>query len=622
MRYRTLLCVVLAIVTLGIYLQTGNHQFINFDDTIYVTENQHVQRGLTAANIAWAFTATAASNWHPVTWISHMADVQLFGMNPSGHHLTNVVIHTASALFLFLLLVQLTGVTWQSFFVAALFALHPLHVESVAWVAERKDVLSCFFMLLTIWFYVRYTKHKGTKLYLLALGTFALGLMAKPMLITLPGVLILLDYWPLQRIPSSKGSRSILVEKIPFFFLSIASAVITIYAQHHGGAMKNLDAIPLPLRMENAAVAYLQYIIKMFWPRDLALLYPFPSSIPLWESMGAGIILIAITLMVISFGKKLPYLAVGWFWYLITLVPVIGIVQVGGQSMADRYSYIPLIGLFIAISWGGTELFYGKHYQKMVLAFLGGVAVIACAAMTWHQLGYWKDNLTLYRHTLDVTSNNYLILNNYGIAMDESGDHEAALRLYQEALRVWPKSANAHINMGVVYDHEERFAEAVTQYREALRLQPDYVLAHINLAKALANMGNTTDAIMQFEQALKIDPNLPEAHLKLALIMMGTGNHNAAIQHYEAALKLDPHFVKAPVTMGVTLAKEGKMEEAAGYFAQAVQVDPNSVEAQFNLALALVKLGRNEEARQHFYQVLRLKPDAGAARQWLDKLSH
>jgi Tfp pilus assembly protein PilF len=628
MRPTILLCVLLAAFTMAVFAQTGNHQFINFDDTIYVTNNPHVQGGITADNVAWAFTSTAASNWHPLTWLSHMADVQLFGLNPRGHHLTSVLLHIASTLLLFLLLARLTGSVWRSLFVAALFALHPLHVESVAWVAERKDVLSCFFWLSTLLLYARYLNKPALGRYLPVLLCFAAGLMAKPMLVTLPVVLLLLDYWPLNRFrqqPAAEGAAApslafLVKEKLPFFLLSGISSAVTLYAQRQGGAMKNLDAIPLGLRIENSMVAYAKYLGGTLWPHDLAILYPFPSSLPMWQAVGSFLLLALITVLTIWYRRCYPYLLVGWCWFLVTLVPVIGLVQVGGQSMADRYSYIPIIGLFVMAAWLVPDLARGWRYRLEFLAITAALVVSASAAATLWQLRYWQDSISIFRHTLQVTSGNYLILNNYGIALADSGDLEGAVAAYREALRVWPNSANAHINLGGTLARQGKFEEAIGQYDEALRLQPNYALAYANRGKAMAGLGRTGEANGQYEQALKLDPALADAHLSLAILLMQQGQRAAALGHYESARLLEPYSTKAPINLGAALAKEGRLAEAAEFFNQALRIDPACVEAQFDLGVALAKQGKPDDAARHFSEVLRLKPDSGAARHWLKEL--
>lgn len=669
MRPATLLCILMLFVTLAVFARTASHDFINFDDTIYVTDNPAVKDGLKARTIAWAFTATTASNWHPVTWLSHMTDVQLFGLNPRGHHLTSVVLHTASALLLFLLLVQITAAPWQSLFVATLFALHPLHVESVAWVAERKDVLSGLFWTMTLLLYVRYVKKPGAASYLAALACFAAGLMTKPMLVTLPVVMLLLDWWPLNRfrpgespvgvkhassalpafdqhvssalpafdqdpdtgkagetfaLPLQKNGNLTIIaslkEKLPFLLLSALSSAFTIYAQHHGGAMATLDKAPVGLRISNAIIAYATYIFDTFWPHDLAILYPFPTSIFLGQLVGAALLLALISAGVIYAGRRFPWLAVGWLWFLVTLLPVIGLIQVGGQSHADRYTYIPLTGLFIMLAWGVPALLERWRYRREALALMAGIAVCAMTAATWHQLGYWRNNITLYRHTLSVTSGNYLILNNYGIAMDQSGDYEAAIKLYQEALRVWPRSVFAHNNLGAVLARKGRYAEAIEHYQAALQLNPVYVMAMVNMGRSLAGLGRNGEALAQYEQALKLDPASSDVHLNMAILLMKGGQRDLARQHYLTVLQLDPFSTKAPVNMGVELAQQGRLDEAAGYFREALAIDPDSVEANFNFGVFLAKQNRYDEAAERFYQVLRIKPDSERARDWLRRL--
>ena len=571
MRHTTLtiaLCTVLLVLTLGVFFQTSDHQFINFDDPLYVTNNPYVTGGITEKNIIWAFTTTTASNWHPLTWLSHMADVEIFGLNPRGHHLTSVLIHTASTLLLFWLLAQMTKAPWQSLFVAALFALHPLHVESVAWVAERKDVLSGFFWVLTLLCYVGYVKHRTVKSYLLTLFSFLVGLLTKPMLVTLPVIMFVLDCWPLGRFSPQKGEGhrtvgftfwSLVKEKIPFFLFSALSAIITIYAQGKGGAMSSFEAVPLTSRIGNALVAYATYIGKTIWPHDLAFFYPFPLSLPFWQVCASIVLLVLISIVTIRLRRQKPYLIVGWFWFLVTLVPVIGFVQVGGQSMADRYTYIPLTGLFIMGCWGVPDLLRGLRHRSAILVILSIIVVSALVITTWRQLGYWKDNIPLYRHTLDVTSNNYIILNNLGIALADRGEVDAAIQAYQEALRVWPKSATAHVNLGAALAGQGKFEEAISHYAEALRLKPDYALARINWSKALNNKG-------------------------------------------------------------VALAQQGKMSEAIRHFDQALYIDPDSVDGHFNLGIALAHLNRIDEAAEQFVHVLRLTPESADARNWLKRL--
>lgn len=496
MRTTALVCVALIVIIVAVYMQAGNHEFLNFDDNVYVTSNPHVANGITGKNIIWAFTSFEESNWHPITWLSHMADVQFFGMNPRGHHLTSLIIHAASSLLILLLLYRLTGLLWQSSVVAALFALHPLHVESVAWVAERKDVLSAFFWFLSLLLYSEYVKKRKLALYILTLVSYVLGLMSKPMLVTLPVVMLLIDYWPLGRYQdkgqgegqlSGRGSllTAFVKEKIPFIVCSLVSSVATIIAQHSGGAMKSLGAIPPLLRIENALIAYVSYIGKTFWPQNLAVLYPFPLSFPLWQVIVSLLILLLVSTATYRARHRHPYLMVGWFWFLITLVPVIGLVQVGVQSMADRYTYIPLTGLFVLAAWGIPDLTKGLKYREVFLPLLAGAVIIASAALTWKQLDCWRDNNSLYRHTLRVTSGNYVIHNNLGSALANKWDLDAAMLEFQESLQINPNYAEAHYNLGMAFAMKGNVDAAIHELQEALRINPENSKAHNNLEVAL-----------------------------------------------------------------------------------------------------------------------------------------
>ena len=490
-RSTVLICLALILFAVAVYLQVGNHQFLNFDDDVYVTANPHVASGITAKNILWAFTSVDAANWHPVTWLSHMADVQFYGMNPRSHHLTSVAIHAISTAILFLLLFRITGARWQSSIVAALFALHPLHVESVAWVAERKDVLSAFFWFLTLLLYAEYATKRKPALYLFTLASFVLGLMSKPMLVTLPVVMLLIDYWPLNRFRSREereGAQSLLAlvkEKIPFFVCSFLSSVATIIAQHSGGAIKSLNATPPLLRIENALVAYVTYIGKTLWPRDLAVLYPIPPSFPLWQVIGSLLILLLVSAATIRAIRHYPYLAVGWGWFVVTLVPVIGLVQVGVQARADRYTYIPLTGLFIMAVWGIPDVAKGLKYREGILMLLAGAVITVSAALSWQQLGYWQDNDSLYRHTLNVTADNYVIHNNLGIVLANRWNLDAAIQEFQEALRINPKYSEAHYNLGMTFAIKGNVDAAIQELQEALRLNPEHPKAQLNLGVAL-----------------------------------------------------------------------------------------------------------------------------------------
>lgn len=494
LRQSACICLALIVIVFAVYLQVGNHAFLNYDDNIYVTGNPHVADGISAKSIIWAFTTFEASNWHPITWLSHMIDAELYDMDPAGHHLTSVAIHAISTVLLFLLLLRISGLPWHSSCVAILFAVHPLHVESVAWIAERKDVLSALFWFLTLLWYAHYTAQQRRLYYLLALASFVVGLMAKPMLVTLPIVMLLLDYWPLNRYPlevsghpSDRRARlkELLREKIPFLACALASSVITVFAQRSGGAIKSLGAIPFPLRVENALVAYATYIGNILWPDDLAVLYPIPPAYPFWQVSGSLLLLLLISVATVRARRRFPYLVMGWLWFLVTLLPVIGLIQVGVQSMADRYTYLPSIGLFIMAVWGIPDLVRGLKYRVAILAVLAAAVISAKTAVTWQQIGYWRDNFSLYEQALEETSNNYVIHNNLGSAYANSWNLEAAIREFREAVRIKPTYSEAHYNLGIALAMKGDTDAAIGELREALRLNPGNAKAYYNLGIAL-----------------------------------------------------------------------------------------------------------------------------------------
>jgi tetratricopeptide (TPR) repeat protein len=472
-----ILCLLLALATLAVYWQVQEHEFVTYDDLEYVVENPHVRHGLSRQGIRWAFTAVHASNWHPLTWLSHMVDCQLYGLNPSGHHFNSLLLHTANTLLLFLLMRNMTGTVWRSFFVAFLFALHPLHVESVAWVAERKDVLSGLFWMLTLWGYADYVRRGRWPRYTLCLLLFLMGLLCKPMLVTLPFVLLLLDFWPLMR---RRPGIWLVAEKIPFFLLSFASAVVTYRVQEAGGALKT--QIPLALRAENALTAYAGYLAKAMIPYPLSFFYPHPmNSLSPFHVWGAAMLLLCVTWAAWRYSTKIPYLGVGWLWYLGTLVPVIGLVQAGAQAMADRYTYIPLIGVFMVLSWGTAHLISIGPRLKRPLILLWGCWLPALMILSWHQIGKWKDSITLYTHGIRVNEANYVAQLNLGNALARQSRLEEAVFHYREALRLNPSDSRAHNNLANVLRMQGRGREAILHYREALRIRPDFPEARYNL---------------------------------------------------------------------------------------------------------------------------------------------
>jgi len=585
-----LICFFLVVATLAVYFQVKSHEFVNFDDELYITKNLHLQSGLTYEGIVWSFTATRAGNWHPITWLSHMLDVQLYGMDPGRHHMTNVFFHILNTLLLFFIFKRMTGNIWKSGFIAALFSLHPLHVESVAWAAERKDVLSAFFWMLTMLYYIRYVESPGAKRYLIFFLFYVLGLMAKPMLVTLPFVFLLLDYWPLGRIHAGisliPSFFRLILEKIPLFILAAISSVVTFLVQQKGRAVETLDMIPLIDRFTNALVSYVSYIGKMIWPQNLVVFYPHPGKLPIWQVTGACLLLISIFLLIIKLRQK-PWHTVGWLWFFGTLVPVIGLVQVGGQAMADRYTYIPLIGLFVVISWGVPELLGRWRYRDAVLAISAGIVISAFVAISYRQVQYWKNSITILKHTINHTDNNWFAHNNLGHAFWVHGREEEAISQYLIVLRTYPYSEIAHNNLGAAYISQRQYDKAVDHFSKALRINPDYADAHNNLAVVLASQGKFKKAIMHYSEALRIRPDYANAHNKLGEIYMKQGKTADAIKHFSAALRINPGIAKAYNYLGVILAQKGKTKEAIILFKEAIRINPDYAQAQKNLEKVL-----------------------------------
>jgi len=560
-----LVCLFLVMAIIAVYWQVGDHDFINYDDNLYVTINPHVQAGLTLDSITWAFTSTRASNWHPLTWISHMLDFQIYGMSPGQHHLTNMLFHILNTLLLFFVFKRMTKDLWQSGFVAALFALHPLHVESVVWLAERKDVLSTFFWILTLWSYVRYVERSDFNRYLPVLFFFILGLMAKPMIVTLPFVLLLLDYWPLKRFrlglsEDGQGCRpkpfyfGMVWEKLPLFFLAAGSSVITYMVQKSTGAVSTLAVIPVHVRIANAIVSYVRYIGKMIWPHNLTILYPYPKSIILWQVAGAGMLLAAITVVVFRMVKTKPYVAVGWFWFLGTLVPVIGLVQAGSQAMADRYTYVPLIGLFIIVAWGVPDILGKWRYKKKILAVSSVIVLSVFMICTWFQVGKWRNSMTLFQNAVDVTENNYVAYEKLGEALAEQGKMDSAIKHYSEALRIRPDFMSTYLNMGVALREQGNYDAAIRHFLKALRINPDNAIAHNNLGVVFARKGNAKEAVSQFSEAIRIDPDYAGAYYNLGKIFANQGKIEDAIRYYRKTLQINPSMTQALYNLSWILA--------------------------------------------------------------------
>jgi tetratricopeptide (TPR) repeat protein len=624
--------VVLLLLIGALYAQVHGFQFVNYDDPDYVLENPHVRAG----DVAWAFTSMEHANWFPLTWLSHILDVELFGIHSGAHHLTSVAIHALSALLLFGLLRKITGERWPSAFVAFVFAAHPLHVESVAWIAERKDVLCALFFLLTLWAYARYVERPGALRYIMMLVAFACGIMAKPMIVTLPFVVLLMDVWPLRRF-----SRRAVVEKVPLFALSTAAAVVAYVAQQRGGAV---SSIPVALRLENAAVSYVTYIGQFFWPAKLAVFYPFPAAVPAWEWVAAALVLIAITIAAL----RSTAVAVGWLWYLGTLVPVIGVVQIGLQSHADRYTYIPSIGLSIALAWGFSAL---VKQHRWLAAPVAAWACAICAA-TFIQAAAWRDSVTLFTHALAVTDGNYVAHNNLGAALRQAGRRADAFPHFQEAirlrpqypeaqnnlgeallaagrveeatphiaeaLRLDPKLPEAHVNMGTIDSKRARPELAEAEYRAALQLNPSSAEAHDGLAVVLTDTNRTAEALQHATEAVTLDPGDADAHYNLGRLYGLTGRTEQAVEQFRETVRLEPASAEAHFNLGIAYAQKDQMNEAVAEFQAAVRCKPDYVGAHFNLGSALARLGRYEEAIVEFSAALRLNPALTDAREAIE----
>ena len=641
--------VLLALATIALYWPAVRHDFVNYDDRVYVTENVHVQNGLTLESIKWAFLNPVCSNWHPLTVLSHMLDCRLFGVKPGGHHLTNVLLHALNAALVFVLLQQMTGAIWRSLFVAALFAVHPLRVESVAWVAERKDVLCGFFFLLTLWAYVRYVEKskvqspKSKVFYGLALIFFALGLMSKPMAVTLPFVLLLLDYWPLARVRMADGGwrnqkttipqlpdatkrseggstfSQLLFEKLPFFALAAASSIVTFMVQKQTGAVKTADTFPLGARVGNALISYCRYVGKTFWPADLAVYYPHPGHWPLEKVLLAGVFLGGISALLFMKRGRYPFLLMGWLWFAGTLAPVIGLVQVGGQAMADRYTYIPSLGLLMLTIWGAHELTSRWRHRGIGLSVAGLAAIILCCAATRQQLGYWQDSETLFRHTLEVTENNALAHNNLGLALLDKGQTSDAISQFQEAIRLNPNYADAHYNLGTALLQKGQTDEAMSEFQETIRLKPDYAHAHINLGVALLNQGRADEANRQFQEAIRLNPDFADANYNLGVTLLNQGQTDGAISQFQAAIRLKPDFAEAHINLGVALARKNQLDEAISQYQEAIRLKPDYAEAHYNFGVALARKNQIDEAISQFQEAIRLKPDYVNAQKNLER---
>jgi len=604
----------LFLATLAVYSQVRHFDFVNFDDPEYVTGNNHVRAGLTRSGVVWAFTSTDAANWFPLTWLSHMAAYQVFGLRSGWHHLANVLIHALGTLLLLAALQRMSGALWRSALVAFLFALHPLHVESVAWIAERKDVLCAFFWFLTMWCYARYAQQPGAVRYLLVLGAFGCGLMSKSMIVTLPFVLLLLDVWPLRR----ANRLAILWEKLPLFACAFGVSLATYVSQRQAGAVRSLGSLPGGLRVANAVVTYVVYIARMIWPTRLAVYYPYVHELPVWSVAAAGVLLAAITVLVLRRFRRLPYLAVGWFWYLGTLVPVIGLVQVGGQSSADRYTYLPTVGLTIMLSWGAADLLQ-RYPRARTAAAVSAVAVCsACLVLTWLQARTWTNSGSLFQHAVDVTAGNYIAQNNLADYYLTHMRNEEARGHVLEALRLKPDYVEAHVNLATIFRRTGKAEESEREYRIALTLQPDSVDAHSGYGALLLGQGRANEALREFGKVVELSPRYPDGHYDLGRLFAAVGRRDDAMAQFYETIRLRPDHAEAHHSLGMALVGRGRLDEALAQFGAEAQLEPGDASVHNTMGQLLASVGRLDEAIAQFSEALRIKPDFEAARQSLE----
>lgn len=575
-----LLCAVLAALVMFAFSTALQCGFINIDDDKIITENSRLNSGPIRDVIRWAFTTTYFGNWMPVTWLSHLLDIRIFGLQPRGHHGTSLVFHSANSLLLFLILKGVTGSLWRSFIVAVLFAIHPLRVEPVVWISARRDLVSTTFFLLAVGAYRNYVLRPNLGRYLAVAAAFILGLMTKPMLITLPFILLLLDFWPLRRLVtpvsnpfgsggsfSSSAFRAAVVEKVPLFLVSAAWSVVTYAAQKDLGAVKTLHYYPFASRLSNAVAAYVAYIRKTLWPLDLAVYYPFPEQpSALWKMLASASLLAGISVLVMILHRRHPYLLVGWLWYVGALIPVIGLVQIGNHAMADRFGYIPLIGTFIMMVWGSANLTASFRHRTFVVVGAVFPLVLALLLQTRAQVAYWRDSITLLKHTLDVTADNYLIHNNLGVALSEKGEEAEAIANYREAIRINPKYAEAYNNLGYSFLLLQRWQEAATQLQVAVWLSPKYALAHNNLGLAKSGAGKYAEAIGSYLISLRILPGYDYARYNLGVAYLRAGRLEEAVDAFRTLIRTQPNYAAAYGMLGNALLEQGKRSEAEAVF--------------------------------------------------------
>ena len=616
-KHKYFIVIFLIVASLIAYSRILSNDFINLDDPLHITQNDHIKSGIHLQNIKWAFTSIVNAHWFPLTLISHMLDWSLFGSDASGHHMVSLLLHIGAAIFLFLFLNKTTNNIWPSAFAAAFFALHPLRVEAVAWAADRKDVLSMFFGMASLYAYSFYVENNRCSRYIFCLILFIFGLMSKPIILTLPFLMILLDYWPLKRCPMDllspfKNRRQIfgklLREKVPFIFFTIVSCIITFRAQDKSHLVASLRNLSFDTRVQNMFISYVSYLEKTFWPFDFAVYYSYERSFPLGNVLISCIILIGITMTVIYVMKKMPFLFVGWFWYLGTLVPVIGLVQIADIARADRYTYLPSVGIVMMITWGIPFLFYHKVISKKIL-FTAGIAVLTILSiLTWQQCRYWKNSIELYNHTLKVTKNTYFIRHLLGRALAEKGNTKEAIDQYDEAIKLKPKNANAYQARGNAYEKLGQYQQAFAEYNKAVRLEPNDK-TYNSRGLAYYKLGQYREALADHNEAIRLNPDVADAYQARGNAYEKLGQYQQALADYNEAIRLNPDVADVYSNRGTIYFKLGQYQQALVDYNKAIIMKPKSADAYNNRGLAYGKLGQYQQAVDDFNQATSLKPD-------------
>ncbi len=619
-------------LTFWTFFPVIHNGFVNFDDPVFLYENSHLRSGLTFDSIRWAFTNCEAGFWYPLTWLSHFMDFSLFGMRAGGHHFTSLLLHSINTVLLFLILRRATGNMWPSAFVAALFGLHPLHVEPVAWAADRKDVLCTTFLFLTVWAYLRYSEQlekpnldskpfRSSRFwYCLSLIFFCLGLMSKTMIVTLPLILLALDWWPLRRFPMAAQKevkpwpmRRLLLEKVPFLALALPAIWLTVRAQGGVNALPTTAEVSLTHRVANGILSYLRYVQQTVWPSNLAVHYPFPASFSIWIVIGCAALLLAITIAAVICAKTRPYLSFGWAWYAVSLLPIIGLIQIAGHAHADRYAHLPTIGLYIMITWGAFDILRHFHRRILLSAVSAAILLIPCVILSRQQISYWKNSETLFRHALAVTPDDEMAHNNLGSALAEKGDSDGAIAQWLEALRLFPDFAEAHCNLGSVLARKGQLADAIAHLTEGVRLNSNNPNAHFDLANALLKSGHADEAIVQYQGSLELMPDNPLGYLNLGHALCARGRIDEAIAALRAAVRLKPDNPEAENELGMAYGMQGHLDEAAIHLGRALELNPGYAEAHCNLGIVLVNQNKVDEAIAHLQLALKENPDYAQA---------